>query len=81
MNYDCNATLFLKKKIYELRIISYLCNQNDNRIENLEITTRSTHQQILHREDLENRRDKTTGRFTSGLRDSLNKQKKKLFEI
>ena len=29
----------------------------DNRIENLELTTRSDHQKILHKEDLEIRRD------------------------
>ena len=37
----------------------------DNRIENLELTTRSDHQKILHKEDLEIRRDKVNGRFES----------------
>lgn len=36
----------------------------DNRIENLLITTRAEHQGNYHREDLENRRDKTNGTFT-----------------
>ena len=35
----------------------------DNRLENLELTTRALHQKDLHRDDLENRRDKVTGRF------------------
>ena len=39
-------------------------NKLDNRIENLELTTRSQHQGVYHKEDLENRRDKTTGQFT-----------------
>lgn len=37
----------------------------DNRIENLELTTRSEHQKVLHKNDLERRRDKTTGQFRS----------------
>ena len=35
----------------------------DNRIENLELTTRADHQKYLHRDSLEARRNKTTGRF------------------
>lgn len=37
----------------------------DNRLENLELTTRTLHQKDLHRDDLENRRDRVTGRFMS----------------
>ena len=37
----------------------------DNRIENLELTTRSAHQKILHKDDLERRRNKVNGRFES----------------
>lgn len=39
----------------------------DNRIENLEIVTRSEHQGACHKEDLNNRRDPNSGRFTSDL--------------
>lgn len=35
----------------------------DNRIENLELTNRIDHMKIEHHDDLENRRDKSTGRF------------------
>lgn len=45
----------------------------DNRIENLELTTRSEHQGVHHIKDLENRRNKINGQFINGLRDSLNK--------
>lgn len=38
-------------------------NRMDNRIENLELTTRAEHQGVLHKQDLENRRDAKTGRF------------------
>lgn len=38
-------------------------NKLDNRIENLELTTRSNHQKYLHRDDLEKRRNKLNGRF------------------
>lgn len=48
-------------------------DKTDNRIENLELTNRSDHQKILHKEDLENRRNPINGRFINGLRDSLNK--------
>lgn len=50
-------------------------NKLDNRIENLELTTRANHQSIYHKQDLINRNriDQKTGRFVSGLRDSLNK--------
>ena len=41
-------------------------NRLDNRIENLELTTRSEHQKLYHKEDLENRRDLINGQFTSG---------------
>lgn len=41
-------------------------NRLDNRIENLELTTRSEHQGKYHRQDLENRRNKVNGQFTSG---------------
>lgn len=37
-------------------------NKLDNRIENLELTTRAEHQGKYHKEDLEKRRD-TNGRF------------------
>lgn len=37
----------------------------DNRIENLELTTRVEHQGVLHKDDLERRRNKETGRFES----------------
>lgn len=37
----------------------------DNRLENLELTTRTEHQGVLHREDLERRRNKVNGRFES----------------
>lgn len=40
-------------------------NRLDNRIENLELTTRSEHQGVLHKEDLERRRNKKNGQFTS----------------
>ena len=38
-------------------------NKLDNRIENLELTTRAEHQGKYHRDDLEKRRDKNNGRF------------------
>ena len=38
-------------------------NKLDNRIENLVLTTRAEHQEKYHSEDLNNRRDKETGRF------------------
>lgn len=44
----------------------------DNRIENLILTTRSEHQKSYHKNDLNMRRDKVNGQFTSGLRYSLN---------
>ena len=37
----------------------------DNRLDNLELTTRSEHQKILHKNDLEQRRNKVNGRFES----------------
>ena len=40
-------------------------NKLDNRIENLELTTRSAHQKDLHKEDLENRRNTENGQFMS----------------
>ena len=40
-------------------------NRLDNRLENLELTTRSEHQGKYHRVDIENRRDKVTGQFKS----------------
>ena len=51
-------------------------NKLDNRIENLELTTRAEHQGVYHRDELEARRDKLNDRFISvnSLRDSLNKQ-------
>ena len=36
----------------------------DNRIENLQLTTRKEHQEIYHSQDLENRRNPENGRFT-----------------
>ena len=41
-------------------------NKLDNRIENLELTTRAEHQKVYHREELENRRDRNNGRFKGG---------------
>ena len=38
-------------------------NKLDNRIENLELTTRAEHQGKYHKEDLEKRRDSGSGRF------------------
>ena len=38
-------------------------NRLDNRIENLELTTRSEHQGVHHRDDLESRRNKDNGQF------------------
>ena len=38
-------------------------NRLDNRIENLELTTRSEHQKEYHKLDLENRRNKDNGQF------------------
>lgn len=40
-------------------------NTLDNRIENLELVSRSSHQKVSHKEDLERRRDKRSGRFMS----------------
>ena len=40
-------------------------NKLDNRIENLELTNRKEHQEILHKEDLNKRRNKINGRFES----------------
>ena len=37
----------------------------DNRIENLELTNRADHQGVLHKNDLERRRNKIDGRFES----------------
>lgn len=38
-------------------------NKLDNRIENLELTTRAEHQGLYHRDEIEARRDKNSGRF------------------
>jgi hypothetical protein len=40
-------------------------NRLDNRIENLELTTRGEHQREYHKDDLERRRNKINGRFES----------------
>lgn len=40
-------------------------NKLDNRLENLELTSRSLHQKELHKEDLKNRRNTKNGRFES----------------
>ena len=40
-------------------------NKLDNRIENLKLTNRVEHQTVLHKNDLENRRNKKTGQFES----------------
>ena len=55
-------------------------NKLDNRIENLVLTNRVDHQKIEHKEDLNNRRNKENGRFTS-LRDSLTHSKWEAVEI
>ena len=52
----------------------------DNRIENLILTNRVDHQKIEHKSDLEARRNKENGQFTS-LRDSLTCNKKKVTEV
>lgn len=50
-------------------------DKSDNRLENLELTTREEHQGSYHLDDLNARRNPINGQFTSGLRDSLNKHK------
>ena len=52
----------------------------DNRIENLILTNRVDHQKIEHKSDLEARRNKENGQFTS-LRDSLTCNEKKVTEV
>ena len=42
-------------------------NTYDNRIENLKIVTRSEHQGVYHKDDLNDRRDPHSGQFTSDL--------------